>query len=165
MALLWVTLFVLMAAFAALAYSAHVIPYFPVDLAITEAVQAVPAPWFHSLLVAVSWPGFPPQVYIFVVLVAILFYALHRRREALYLVAASVGIAVISQGVKLLVDRRAHRRPWSVRIPGLAGTGASSAAKAAVVFGFILPWFTPMAANLLRPGFWPADDCAIGIAH
>ena len=132
-----------MAAFAALAYTAHSVPYFPIDLEIARAVQGVPAPWFHALMFAVSWPGFPPQVYIFVVIVAIAFYLGHRRREAVYLVVSSVGIATVSQGVKLLVDRpRPSPGLINVLVPGLNGGHWSFPAghveSYVVVFGFII---------------------------
>jgi len=154
--LLWATLVILTVAFALLAYTVKVTPFLPFDLTITQAIQAVPAAWFHSLMVAVSWPGFPPQVYIFVVLVAILFYVLHRRREAVYLVASSVGIAVISKGFKLLIDRpRPSPSLVHVLIPGLNGGHWSFPAghteSYVVVFGFILyVVYTEWRPNLLR---------------
>ena len=141
--LLWVTFVLAAATFAALAYSAHSVPYYPIDLDIARAVQGVPAPWFHALMFAVSWPGFPPQVYIFVVIVAIAFYVGHRRREAVYLVFSSVGIAIVSQGVKLLVDRpRPSPSLIHVLLPGLNGGHWSFPAghveSCVVVFGFIM---------------------------
>jgi membrane-associated phospholipid phosphatase len=152
----WVTLVLPTAVFALLAYSAHVVPYFPFELTLSQAIQGLPVPWLHALLVAVSWPGFPPQIYIFVVLVAILFYALHRRREAVVLVASSVGIALISQGVKLLVDRpRPSPTLVHVLIPGLNGGHWSFPAghteSFVVVFGFILyVVYTEWRPNIVR---------------
>ena len=130
-------------AFVVLALAARTTPYFPLDLTVARAVQSIPAPWFHSFMVAVSWPGFPPQVYIFVVIVAIAFYAGHRRREAVYLVVSSVGIATVSQGVKLLVDRpRPSPSLIHVLLPGLNGGHWSFPAghveSYVVVFGFIM---------------------------
>jgi len=141
--IVWATIAVLTALFVILAYAVHAVPYFPLDLTVTQAVQAVPAPWFHSLMVAVSWPGFPPQVYIFVVLLAIPFYALHRRREAIYLVLSAVGIAILSTGVKLLIDRpRPSPSLLHVLLPGLNGGHWSFPAghteSYVVIFGFIM---------------------------
>ena len=31
------------------------------DLAMTRAVQSLESPWIGPLMVATSWPGFPPQ--------------------------------------------------------------------------------------------------------
>jgi membrane-associated phospholipid phosphatase len=154
--LVWITIAVLVVAFAALAFAAHAVPYFPVDLTITQAIQGVPAPWFHALMVAVSWPGFPPQVYIAVVLVAILFYALHRRRAAVYLVASSVSIDIVIQGVKLLVDRpRPSPALVHVLIPGLNGGHWSFPSghteSFVVAFGFILyVAYTEWRPNIAR---------------
>ena len=154
--LLWATFVFTAAIFGALAYSAHSVPYFPIDLDIARAVQGVPAPWFHVLMFAVSWPGFPPQVYIFVVIVAIAFYAGHRRREAVYLVFSSVGIAMVSQGVKLLVDRpRPSPSLIHVLLPGLNGGHWSFPAghveSYVVIFGFIL--FVALFIRFLRLGW------------
>ena len=133
---------VLLLAFVALAVTAHYVPYFPIDLQAAQAVQGVAAPWFHTLMFAVSWPGFPPQVYILVVIVSIVLYVAHQRREAVYLLASAVGIACVSQGVKLLVDR--PRPPTSlihVLIPDLNGGHWSFPAghveSYVVIFGFI----------------------------
>ena len=152
----WIAVAIGGAAFIALAYTAHVVAYFPLDLALTRAIQGIPLPWFHALMVAVSWPGFPPQVYILVVLIAIGFYAAHRRREAWYLVASSVAIAIISQGVKLLVDRpRPSPSLVHVLLPGLNGGHWSFPAghveSYMVIFGFIIfVVVTEWRANLAR---------------
>jgi len=139
---LWLVVAVLLFIFASLAYAVHSVPYFPVDLQATLAVQTIPAPWFHALMFVVSWPGFPPKVYIFVVIVGISLYVTHQRREAVFLVVSSVAIASLSQGVKLLVDR--PRPPASlvhVLIPNLNGGHWSFPAghveSFVVLFGFM----------------------------
>ena len=138
----WPLVVLLLAAFASLAYAAYRVPYFALDLQTTQAVQGIAFPWFHSLMVAVSWPGFPPQVYIFVVVVSIGFYATHQKREAVFLLASAVGIAVVSQGVKLLIDRpRPSAALVHVLIPNLNGGHWSFPAghveSYVVIFGFI----------------------------
>ena len=152
----WALAVVLLAAFGGLAYAAYRVPYFAVDLDTTRAVQAIPFAWFHALMIAVSWPGFPPQVYVFVVLVSIAFYATHQKRAAVFLLVSAVGIAVVSQGVKLLIDRP---RPSStlvhVLIPNLNGGHWSFPAghveSYVVIFGFIAyVAYTGWRHNLLR---------------
>ena len=138
----WPVVVLLLAAFAILAYAAYRVPYFALDLQTTQAVQGISFPWFHSLMVAVSWPGFPPQVYIFVVVVSIGFYASHQKRQAVFLLASAVGIALVSQGVKLLVDRpRPSAALVHVLIPDLNGGHWSFPAghveSFVVIFGFI----------------------------
>jgi undecaprenyl-diphosphatase len=100
--------------------------------------------------------GFPPQVYIFVVIVSIGFYATHQKREAAFLLVSSVVIATISQGVKLLVDRpRPPAILIHVLIPDLNGGHGSFPAghveSYVVIFGFIAyVAYTAWRYNLLR---------------
>src|SRR5437667_1119251 len=54
-------------AFITLAVIAHTVPYFPIDLTITRALQAYHGHLFARGMFWVSWIGFMPQV-IFVVL-------------------------------------------------------------------------------------------------
>jgi undecaprenyl-diphosphatase len=140
---LWLVVAVLLILFVSLAYAVHSVPYFPIDLQASLAVQGLAAPWFHTLMFVVSWPGFPPQVYIFVVIAGIGLYVTRQRREAVFLVVSSVAIASISQGVKLLVDR--PRPPASlvhVLIPNLNGGHWSFPAghveSYVVLFGFMI---------------------------
>jgi membrane-associated phospholipid phosphatase len=109
-------------AFIGLAYTAHTVAYFPFDVNVTQAIQAVPMPWFHSLMVAVSWPGFPRQADIPVSIIAIGYYVAHRGREELYLVVSGIRIASLRQGVKILVNRP-RPLPSLVHVldPGLNG--------------------------------------------
>jgi undecaprenyl-diphosphatase len=152
----WLSVVLLLLLFAGLAYAAYGVPYFPMDLQATRAVQAIHASWFHSLMIAVSWPGFPPQVYIFVVIVSAGFYATRQKRAAIYLLVSSVAIATISQGVKLLVDRpRPSPTLVHVLIPNLNGGHWSFPAghveSYVVIFGFIAyTAYTGWRNNLAR---------------
>jgi undecaprenyl-diphosphatase len=113
-------------AFVVLALAAHSVPYFPFDLQAARAVQGLPAPWFHTAMMAVSWPGFPPQAPVFVGVVVLGYVAARRRWEALYIAASGVGIAALGQLVKMLVDR--PRPPTDlIRVwdPGLNQAGWS----------------------------------------
>ena len=47
--------------FLALAIAAHHVPYFPVDLTFTRAIQTMRTPTLDGLAEWVSWPGYPPQ--------------------------------------------------------------------------------------------------------
>jgi membrane-associated phospholipid phosphatase len=60
-AVLGVLLVLTTVVFAALALAAHETAYFPVDLALSRAVQTGRTPALDALAEAVSWPGFPPQ--------------------------------------------------------------------------------------------------------
>src|SRR5262249_62336376 len=102
--LLWVAVGLLIP-FVALAAAAHTTPYFPLDLQAARAVQAIPLPWFHASMMALSWFGFPPQAPIFLGLVVLGFVLARRWRDAAYLAVSGAGIAAIGQVVKMLVDR------------------------------------------------------------
>jgi undecaprenyl-diphosphatase len=124
--LLWVAFGLLAIAFFVLALAAHTVAYFPLDLQAARAVQAIPAPWFHTLMMAVSWPGFPPQAPVFIGVVVLGCLLAHRRRQALYIAASGIGIALLGQLVKMLVNRP---RPPTTLIhvwdPGLNNAGWS----------------------------------------
>jgi membrane-associated phospholipid phosphatase len=92
-------------AFVVLAFSAHTTPYFGVDLTVAQSLQSIHAQWFDILMQAVSWPGFPPQVFIWVGLLVVGFYVARRRREAIFLVFSTAGVGTLGAGVKVLVNR------------------------------------------------------------
>jgi membrane-associated phospholipid phosphatase len=96
---------VALAGYLALAFLTSSAPYLPIDLAVSRAVQAINYPWFDFILLVVGWPGFPPQVAVEVALLILAIYLLGRRRDALYLVGTTIGIAIMAQGSKMLIDR------------------------------------------------------------
>ena len=92
-------------AFIVLAFAAHSVAYFPLDLQAARAVQGIPVHWFHSVMWAISWAGFFPQGPIFIGIIAVGYVVAHQRRAALYVAVSGVGEATISQVVKMLVNR------------------------------------------------------------
>ncbi len=94
-----------LAGFLLLAYLVRQTPYFAVDLAAARAVQSLRSPAFDSFMRAISWPGFPPQVLVTLALLLLAVFLTGRRREALYLVAAIVGVAILAESTKILIDR------------------------------------------------------------
>jgi undecaprenyl-diphosphatase len=92
-------------AFVALAAWAHQVPYFPIDVAITRAVQGIDAPWFVSLLGFLSLIGFPPLVDVIIGVIALAIFVSGRRWEAISATFAAVGIAGLNFLVKALVAR------------------------------------------------------------
>ena len=101
----WAAFGLAIVAFVVLALAAHNVPYFQLDLQAARAVQGIPAPWFHTFMMAVSWPGFPPQAPIFAGVVMLGYVVARRRWEALYIAVSGIGIAALGQVVKMLVDR------------------------------------------------------------
>jgi hypothetical protein len=47
--------------FAILAVLSSTMAYFPIDVTITRTLQTLQAPWFETLMRAVSWLGYTPQ--------------------------------------------------------------------------------------------------------
>jgi undecaprenyl-diphosphatase len=75
-----------------------------IDLALTLRLQRRRRPWLDALMTAVSWPGFPPQSRL-IPPAAIASLALLRFRTEAAFEAAAWGSAVVSTGLKPLMDR------------------------------------------------------------
>jgi len=91
-------------AFVVLAVGARLLPYFPIDLKITRAVQSYHGDIFDSVMFGMSWIGFLPQSLAFgLVPLALLFIAgLQWEAVVGVLAAAAAGLATL---VKLVVHR------------------------------------------------------------
>jgi membrane-associated phospholipid phosphatase len=92
------------AAFVGLAVGAHFVPYFPIDLVITRAIQNLHGATFENVMYAISWTGFVPQVDVLAGLVVLLLYAGGLRWEAINALIAGAGV-LLGAGVKLVVAR------------------------------------------------------------
>jgi undecaprenyl-diphosphatase len=92
------------AAFVGLAVAAHFTPYFPVDLAITRAVQSEQGHVLDALMRGLSWMGWNPQASLLVALGIAVLLLLGLRWEAMAAAFAGLGTAVGSL-IKLLVIR------------------------------------------------------------
>lgn len=109
-------------ALVVLSFAAHQTPYWPVDLAAARAVQSVQVPGYDAFMQAVSWPGFPPQVYAEVLALVLVFWFFVSRRAALILVGVTVLVGGVGLVIKMIVDR--PRPPTDlihVIIPNLDG--------------------------------------------
>jgi membrane-associated phospholipid phosphatase len=91
--------------FILLAFFANKIAYFPVDLWITHAVQTFHPEWFIALMVAVSWPGYPPQAFFIVLLFALILYLSGFKWAAFTGCGAAIGEAALNAAIKLLIHR------------------------------------------------------------
>jgi undecaprenyl-diphosphatase len=138
-------------ALAALALAAHGAPYFATDLQISRAVQSYSAEWFRLFMVVGSWPGFPPQINVLVVVIIVVLYVASSRWKALSFAFAALGIAATQWGVKVLVDRP-RPSPALIHVvdPTLIGGGmnlsfpAGHPATAVAIFGFL--WYLAYAS-------------------
>lgn len=89
----------------ALAFAAHTYPYFGIDLTIARAVQSIHVQWFDIAMNAVDWPGFPPEVYVELVIALVILLFLRLRWEAVCLAFASVFVGAVGLAIKMLVNR------------------------------------------------------------
>lgn len=92
-------------ALAALAFTLHDAGPLPIDLAASRAVQSVHAGWYDLLMRAVGEPGYPPQVYVLVLLIIGVLYFARLKWETVMEVFANVGIGVVGLAIKMMVDR------------------------------------------------------------
>jgi membrane-associated phospholipid phosphatase len=92
-------------AMAALAFAAHSVRYFDIDLSAARALQSIHAGAFDSAMRLVGAPGYPPQVYVEIVVLLVILWAVKLKWEALMEVFATVGIGAVGLIVKILVDR------------------------------------------------------------
>ncbi len=121
--LLLVTVLVLATmALVPLAFAAHTIRYFDWDLAISHAVQGITVPGFDGLMLLIGAPGYPPQVYLLVVVILAALWRARLKWETVCEAFAIVGIGVVGLAVKIAVDRpRPDPNLIHVATPGLDG--------------------------------------------
>lgn len=100
-----VYLFAATVAFGALMLTARMFNYFPIDLLITRTVQTYTAPWFNILMRVVSFVGYSPQVFLFVLSGVALLYTMGLRWEAVTALGAEITTAALGQLIKLIVHR------------------------------------------------------------
>jgi membrane-associated phospholipid phosphatase len=98
-------LFLMISAFAMLTFMVKTTPSFPVDLQITQAIQAVNSPSLSAIMNLISWPGFSPQSSIIPALIVLLIYSFGFHWEALAAFVAALLPSVINVLVKDLIRR------------------------------------------------------------
>jgi membrane-associated phospholipid phosphatase len=98
-------LVVAMAGFLLLFGLATNLPYLPIDVVITLAVQRFGAPWFTLLMRVISWPGFAPQTFVVTGMLCLALFAAGLRWEAVCALVAAVGPAVVGTGIKFIIHR------------------------------------------------------------
>jgi membrane-associated phospholipid phosphatase len=90
--------------FTALAVVAHFVPYFPLDLVVTRAVQTNHGAFFDRVMYAVSWVGFMPQAPLLAVgaILTLLLAGLQWEACAALFAVGGVGLGTL---IKLVVYR------------------------------------------------------------
>jgi membrane-associated phospholipid phosphatase len=123
--------------FGVLAFLARTVWYFPIDLAVTRAIQGIDIPWLDTLLGAVTWVGFPPQSnVIFGAVILALFIAGYRTMTAF----AAIGSAGLWFLVTPLVGRP-RPSPELVEVAIQLPTGSfpsGHAVNLTAIFGFLI---------------------------
>lgn len=92
-------------AFTTLTILVKTTPSFPIDLAVTRALQSIDSPLFAALMSFISWPGFPPQSYIIPLLIVAALYAFGFHWESVASLFAAIFSALINVIVKDYIQR------------------------------------------------------------
>jgi membrane-associated phospholipid phosphatase len=92
-------------AFTTLMLLVKITPSFPIDLAITRALQSITNPIFAWLMDAISWPGFSPQSLIIPLVIVTVLYAFGFHWEAVAAIFAAFFPALINVIVKDYIRR------------------------------------------------------------
>jgi membrane-associated phospholipid phosphatase len=90
-------------AFGALLVSANLMNSAPIDLSITRGIQGINAAWFYSLMWAVSFPGYAPQVWLVIVGLVLALGLIGLWWEALAALIAALGAIGLASFIKLWV--------------------------------------------------------------
>ena len=96
---------VALAGFGVLAVFASSAAYFPFDLVITDAFQSFHPVWFQWLMRAVSFPGYPPQAWAFIIAPVVALYVADLRWEAVMLALVAIAEQVLNTAIKYTVQR------------------------------------------------------------
>ena len=91
--------------FAFLTFLVKTTPSFPIDLAITQAMQSMDFLFLQQFMILISWFGFLPQSILLPILVALIIYVLGLRWEAVTALAAAFLPAAINLLVKEFIRR------------------------------------------------------------
>jgi undecaprenyl-diphosphatase len=157
--------------FVALAVAAHLTPYFPVDLALTQVLQSVNSPWLDTIVNAVGWPGFPPQSNVMFGSLFLLLVLFRRFVAAIGLVLAAGGSAALWYAIAPVVARP-RPSPDLVRVSQQIDAGSFPSGHVLnLTAGVGFAWF--LAYTLLPSSWWrtvilwvlPVFLAALGVAR
>ena len=123
-----------------LAYLARTIAYFPLDVELTRAIQALTIPGLETLFQAVAWVGFPPQSNIIWGSVIVLLFLVGLRLESAMFAFAAAGSAGLWFAIVPLIDRP-RPSPDMVRVAMELHTGSFPSGHVlnlTAIFGFLI---------------------------
>jgi len=98
--------FIVFVLFTALATFVHFHPILPIDITITREFQENQAPWLKWLMIAISYLGYTPLVFLPLIgLTALAFWLVRLRLEAILILVQSAVSAIINFLIKIIVSR------------------------------------------------------------
>jgi len=92
-------------AFAVLFILVWNVPYFTIDLTVTRAVQTISLTWFAVAMEIISYPGYAPQSFGLVVLIAVVLFAIGLRWESVSSLIAGAGGPAADTLAKAVIHR------------------------------------------------------------
>lgn len=97
---------IVLAVFAVLAWFVHSHPVLSIDVTITHEFQENQNPWLSGFMFAVSWLGFQFILFTAMIIVtAIIFWILHLRLEAIFILAVNLVSSLLNGLIKVIVAR------------------------------------------------------------
>src|SRR5579872_724153 len=110
--------------FAVLAWFVHIHPVIAIDVTITREFQENQNPWLSGFMFAVSWLGYQFILFTAIIVVtAIIFWVLHLRLEAIFIIAVNVVSTLLNGLIKVIVQRP---RPSAHLVDILSAAGGQS---------------------------------------
>jgi membrane-associated phospholipid phosphatase len=122
------------------AWLARTVAYFPLDVELTRAIQAIESPWLETSFHAVAWIGFPPQSNVIFGGIVLALFLVGLRLEAVMTFFAAAGSAGLWFLIVPLVDRP-RPSPEMVRVAMELPTGSFPSGHVlnlTAIFGFLI---------------------------
>ncbi len=120
------------------------------DSAITARLQSIRLPWFRRAMVAVSWPGFPPQSRLLPPAYAAVLWIARFRLEAVFQLAAW-GTALLSTIVKLFMQRPRPVAGKDLRVVVAPLGGSSFPSGHVLTYMGVYGWMAIVASLVVKP--------------
>jgi undecaprenyl-diphosphatase len=127
-------------AFAVLALTAWMVPYFAFDLPVIRAIQSIDWPPLQAFATAVNWIGFPPQSNVIFGSIILGLFVAGKRWEAAGLLVATAGSAALWFLLAPMIHRP-RPTPDLVNVAGNLGYGSFPSGHVlnlTATFGFML---------------------------
>lgn len=131
---------------------ARLSPVFPADQDLAQAIQAIDSSNVEQLMAAVSFPGAFPRPLVIILAIAVAFWLLRYRLEAIF-----VTVTLVSYPVGLLIKALVSRPrpdPALVRVLEAGATEGSFPSSHVLLATVFLGFLLYLASTRLSPGAW-----------